>query len=441
MRFVRELDEYPVGAKRRKILIMAILASLITAYEGAMAPVLPLMLRDLHMSLTLYGRIIAGALIFGAIAGLIGGWLSDRYGRVRVLIPMMMLTAFLAFAMALVTNVVEFAIGACVLLFVESVGVAATIPLVRDFSPRMGRAMAMGLWTCGPVGANFVSAGIAALTLPLFHNAWQSQYIIVGCLSLVASIVIALNIADLSPRLRAEVLETERKVIEDASTNAAPASPRMMLLSPLIWAHNLGNGFWLVFYVTVTVFGQTILVHEFHKTPAEASSIMTGFWVLDIIMTIVIGRLSDVLQLRRIFVLVFTVIFGLLVLYFAHLMGHADTTSTQTLVIMGALIGGAMGATYSPWMAMYSENAEDIDPRLQGYAWGMYNSIIRVVITIAVLYAPVVVGRTGSWREWFILSAICVVPFAIAIFFFKGPWTRAQVKNRANSSMPLAAPH
>ena len=47
-----ELDEYPTGAKRRKILTMAVLASLICSYEAAIAPVVPLLLKDMNMSLS-----------------------------------------------------------------------------------------------------------------------------------------------------------------------------------------------------------------------------------------------------------------------------------------------------------------------------------------------------------------------------------------------------
>jgi len=47
--YVRQLDEYPTGSRRRRILAMAVLASLICSYEGVIAPVVPLLLEDLHM--------------------------------------------------------------------------------------------------------------------------------------------------------------------------------------------------------------------------------------------------------------------------------------------------------------------------------------------------------------------------------------------------------
>jgi len=435
MPLVRILDEYPTGGRRKKILAMAILASLICSYEGAIAPVLPLLLKDMKMSLTTYGQIAAAALILSTFAAGIGGWLSDKIGRVRLLVPMMAMTALLAFAMALVTNVTEFAIMRCVLYIVETLAGVSTIALVRDFSPRMGRAQAFGFWTTGPVGANFLAAAIAGATLPLFHNAWQSQFIIIGCVSLVASIVIAFNIADLSPRLRAAVQHTEHKAVEGANT--APPTMRTLLGHGAVWAHCLGISAWLVFFITLTAFGQTSLVHEFKKTPAEASQIMACFWVLNIVTTVLIGRWSDAMQLRRIFSLAFTLIALALGSYYVYLMGHASDTPTLTLMITGALTGGAMGGAYSTWMAMYSENTEDIDPRLQGAAWGLFNASTRILSVGVMIVAPMLVESSGSWHGWFVFSMVCMLVYIVAGFFFKGPWTRAQIKNHIDAAAPL----
>jgi OPA family glycerol-3-phosphate transporter-like MFS transporter len=117
-------------------------------------------------------------------------------------------------------------------------------------------------------------------------------------------------------------------------------------------------------------------------------------------------------------------------------------TSTTTLVITGALIGGALGGAYSPWMAMYSENAEDIDPRLQGMAWGLFNFMVRIVAVAVVILAPMVVEHTGSWRNWIIASGGCVVFFLIAMaFFVKGPWTTRQRLAEAAHSQAAVATH
>lgn len=426
--WTRELDEYPVGAQRRKFLFMAVLASLVCSYEAAIAPAVPLLLPDLDMDLLTYGLITASALVVGALAGMVAGPLSDKLGRVRILIPLMALTAVLAFAMALVETPVHLAIVRCVLALVEGMAITTTAPLVRDYSPRMGRAQAFGFWAWGPVGANFISAGIAALTLPMFDDAWESQFIIIGALSLIASIVIALNIADLSPRLRAEVMATEKVVIDDADEQAE-AKFSTLIANPMVWAHVVGISAFLLLYLTVTGFGQLMISTTFNKSAAESSFIMSMFWVLNLTTLFLVGRWSDTLQLRRIFSFVFSVLSLIVMIYFATLMGD-PSTSTVTLAITGAVLGGVMGAAYSPWMANYSENSEDLDPRLQGLTWGLFYLVVRLVSVGITIIAPIVLESTGSWQTWIIVCTVGVALFLVLSLFYKGPWTRAQLTAR-----------
>jgi MFS family permease len=56
------------------------------------------LLPDLGMTPATYGAISAGSAISGAIAGIIAGRVADKVGRVRLLVPMMLLTSLLFFA-------------------------------------------------------------------------------------------------------------------------------------------------------------------------------------------------------------------------------------------------------------------------------------------------------------------------------------------------------
>ncbi|MCO1653751.1 MFS transporter [Pseudonocardia humida] len=435
MSYVRYLDSYPTGRRRAFLLTMAVLASLITSYEAAIAPVVPLLLDDLQMTLPTYGAISAAAAIAGAVSGILAGRMTDKVGRVKLLVPAMLITALLCFAMTLVTTPGELLVVRCVLSFVDGIAIACTAPLVRDFSPRMGRATAFGFWTWGPVGANFLSAAIAAATLNLFGN-WQSQFVIMGAVSLVVSIVIAANIAELSPALKATIRQTELTAVGKATESR---EPRMadLLRSRCIWAHVLGISSWLVIYITLLVFGQTMLVATFGVTPAEASQIMTAFWILDIVVLIAAGRYSDRLQLRRPFAAVGTalalVVLGVLI----WMTGNPESTSTIGLMITGMLLGGSLALAYAPWMANFSENAEDIDPRLQGTAWGLFAFVTKVIAVVVLLVAPLVVASVG-WSGWLIVSLVCLAAFGIAILFFEGPWRRSQLAGTAAGDAVLA---
>jgi MFS family permease len=420
--YVRQLDEYPEGLRRLWILAMAVLAVLIGSYEAQIAPVVPLLLTDLHIELTTYGSVSAVATVSGALAAVLGGRLTDHLGRVRLLVPLMLLTALCCFAMTLVHSARDLLVARAVLSFVDSMAMASTAPLVRDFSPRLGRAQAFGFWTWGPVGASLLAAGLAAWTLPVFHDSWRSQFVIMGVISMVMSVVIAANIADLSPRLRARIRQTERRVVS-AANPMRRARGRDLLSHPRLWAHAVGISLWLVLYLTLAMYGPTMLVDSFGVSTAKASAIMSAFWVFDLVVLIVVGRISDRLQLRKPFAFGGTIAAVLVAGYLVVLMGRASVSAGH-LMLTGALLGAALAAAYGPWMANYSEDAEDADPRLQGTAWGIFGFLSRTVAVLVLVAVPRTVAAT-SWQTWLSISVVCLLLFVPAVFLFGGRWRGA----------------
>jgi len=93
--------------------------------------------------------------------------------------------------------------------FVEGVILVATPALIRDFSPQVGRATAMGFWAMGPVLGSLVVSAVASLTLPVY-NSWQSQYVICGAIGLVMFLVALFGLRELSPRLRSQLIVSAR---------------------------------------------------------------------------------------------------------------------------------------------------------------------------------------------------------------------------------------
>jgi OPA family glycerol-3-phosphate transporter-like MFS transporter len=435
--YVRELTEYPTGLRRLRILTMAVLAIFIGSYEAEIAPVVPLLLKDLHMTLATYGTVSAVALIAGALASIAGGRLTDHYGRVRLLVPLTLVTGLLCFLMLVVHTPTQLLLVRVLLAIVDGMAVAGTAPLIRDFTPRTGRAQGFGFWTWGPVGANFFVAAIAGATLPLFDDSWRSQFVIMGSLSVVVSVVIVFNIADLSPELRERIRQTEHHELARAD-GSRPVRVRTLLSKPHIWAHVLGISFWLVLYMTLLLYGPTMISQAFSVPAATASSIMAVFWVLNLATLIVVGWISDRLQLRKPICLIGTVATLLISFYLVHLV-FDGTASHATIMITGALLGGAMGTAYGPWMASFSQDAEDVDPRLQGTAWGIYGLVGKVMAIAALLVIPVVVAAHG-WGTWLVVANICMALFIPATVLFHGPWRRTaaqrMVTERAATTVP-----
>ncbi|WP_462413290.1 MFS transporter [Neobacillus sp. Marseille-QA0830] len=428
----QELTAYPIGGRRVWLLFIVILANFIAAYEAQISPVVPMLLDGLKMTLGEYGLISCASVIAAAISAMIFGPIADRHGRVRFLVPSLFLTAVCVFLMSTVDTVMGLLWVRVLLGLVEGVSISTTAGLVRDFSPRMGRALAYGFWTFGPVGSNFFANALAAWTLPIFLT-WESQFIIQGAIALVSSILILFNIRDLSPELRSHVIsnldqvEKVNKVVQHAKKDQNEKAGEMLRV-PRIWALSIGISLFLLTYLTIQSFGTTLLVQAFGYDNAEAASIAQYFWTLNLITLLIAGWISDKLRLRKIISLIGAILSLAYTMYFATLVG-TDISEGQ-LIVATSLLGGFMGIAYGPWMALFSENAEDIKASLQASAWGLWGFIIRVVGIAMVLIVPVVVGGSG-WDAWLWVCAIGGLVYIPLIFTAKGPWFRGSLSEEA----------
>lgn len=439
---VRVLEEYPRGRRRLWLLLMAILANLIAAYEMQISPVLPLLLKDLHMDLGTYGVIQAVTTLVGAASALLAGRWCDRVGRVKVLTPLLFLTGFCCLAMVLVHTATELFLLRLVLTFVESAAIAVTAPLVRDFSPRMGRASSFAFWNYGPVGSAFMASGIAAITLNLFHDSWRSQFIIMGAVSLVLSVLIGATIADLAPGIRARVMLTEERSVRPEPAGTVPAAagpPRShgtygsLLRRRVVWVNMVACYLWVTSFVTFSVYGTVILTSSFGVSAAEASRMMTVMWISELVALPVSGWISDRLQMRKAVMLVGALFAVTSTGFFAYFAGSGG--SPGPLLVASSTLGLGSGIGFCTWLANYSETTEDLEPAAQGRAWGLYGFVARACTITVSLGAPAVIGMGGGWQAWLVIATAMKFCFIPLLFFFKGPWRRPRVR----AAEPVAA--
>ncbi|MDF5752208.1 MFS transporter [Spongiactinospora sp. TRM90649] len=419
--YVRELTTYPTGARRIRLLAIAVLACLVANFETTIATILPLLREDLDMSLSAYGLIAATSVLVGGLSAGVGGVLSDRWGRVVLLVPTLTITAACNFLLAAVDSVAMLFWVRCLMLFIEGAGVTITASLVRDFSPRMGRAQAFGFWTWGAVGASFLASALAGLTLPLFGNAWQSQAILMGVVSLALCAVIAWRIAEPSAALRAAVFTVEDESAAPQPSGTGVARARELFRHGHLWGHVLGNTAWQVLYWTFTLFGQTIMVDSFALDTAQANGVVAIGVVLNALTVVAVGRLSDRTRLRKPFTLAGTLATAAALAYYIALIG--DGPDALHVAIVYTVLFVAMGVAYVPWMANFSEDAEDVRAGLQGTALGMWGLAVRVMIVLMLLVAPQVVGL-GGWAAWLLVALAGQLVFLGAIAGFRGRWRR-----------------
>ena len=147
----RQLDTYPDTGPRVLYLAITVLATITLYYElYVVGSVSTLVLADLHMSFTFFVVILAFGNLIGAFGSLFAG-LADRLGRTNLVVGGLLLTGiFTAFIIPATTSKWPFGIATFVVGLVEGICLVATPALIRDFSPQVGRATAMGFWTSRP---------------------------------------------------------------------------------------------------------------------------------------------------------------------------------------------------------------------------------------------------------------------------------------------------
>src|ERR1700723_1886635 len=206
----RQLYHYPNTLPRLGYLAIVVLTTIMLYYlyyvEGA---VTPLLLPYYHMSFQFFLYLLVVSNAIGAFSAFIGG-LSDKIGRANLTIYGTVVVALVQLlAIPHIHDKWGFAAAYCVIGFVEGVILVSTPALMRDFSPQMGRGVAMGFWALGPTMGALAASLVATHTLSHL-SPWQDQFIISGLVCLGVVIIAFFFLRELSPQLRDQLMVSER---------------------------------------------------------------------------------------------------------------------------------------------------------------------------------------------------------------------------------------
>jgi hypothetical protein len=393
----RQLDHYPSPSARILYLAIVVLTTTTLYYlyyvEGA---VTPLILPYYHMSFQYFLYLLVVSNAVGAFTAFIGG-LSDKIGRANLtIIGTLVIGLIQLVGVPNIHSKFGFALAYVVIGFVEGVILVSTPAMIRDFSPQMGRASAMGFWALGPVVGSLASALIASHTLSHL-GPWQDQFVISGIVCMVVVLVAFVGLRELAPGLRNQLMvsQTERVLVEARALGvdyeAATAHPvRTMLKLDLIVSSVAVAVFLLIYYVSVSVL--TIFwVVVFNRTAADANGINTWYWAADSLTLITVGVVSDRLRVRKPFMLIGAVGTIAMTLVLISQTGHGSTTGYYANVFMVVLLGFFIGVAYTPWMAGYTEAVEAHNPALTATGLAIWGWILRVVVAISFLVLPRVI--------------------------------------------------
>jgi len=413
--FVHEIDQYPNNGKRTAYLALAVLATIVLYYTYfTQTGVTPQILQYYHMSFAFYVGIVVVSNLIGAFASLPASK-TDKLGRSNVVIYGLLLVGLLvAVGVPATTTQWQFAVVISALGLVEGAILVATPALVRDFSPQLGRASAMGFWTVGPVAGSLITSIVATNTLNHFLrtsgvSGWKSQFLISGIASLVVFVVALFFMKDLSSGLRRQLMvsEQDRALVQaralgisDQEVLAATTHPWKQILKWDLVASALGISLFLLVYYAAsaffTIYWATVFKSSngLNLTTSDANYLNIWFWGADAVALIVFGVLSDKLRVRKPLMLVGAV--GSIVMLILFLR-QADYpfTGFGTLITLEVLLAAFISLTYAPWMAAYTEMVEAKNPALVGTGLALWGWTLRVTVGLSFIFLPLVVNAVN----------------------------------------------
>ena len=471
----RQLDHYPAPGTRRVQLGLVVLITVALYYAlYVLGGVTPLVMRELHISFGYLVGMLAMANALGAFASLLAG-LSDRFGRANLVVAGLLLVALLiAFGVPAMHTRLEFAALNVAIGFVEGVILVATPALIRDFSPQVGRATAMGFWTVGPVLGSLMVSAVNSATLPT-HPDWRSQYLFCGVFCLAIWVIAFFTLRELRPALRDQVMvsEGDRALVEARAqaglVETNPRNPWLQMLRVDVVGSALGVSLLLLVYYTTVAFGVIYLVTVFGFSPARANSLLNWSWAANAAALIVAGIWSDRLRVRKPFMLAGGVGSAALILLFMG--GHfGGRPSYAVMAAIGASIAVLMGGGYATWMASFTETVEAHNPALTATGLAVWGWLLRLIVTGSFLALPHVVDTVtplveapptlarfdalraagaaippelagavrdiaraalmapGQWQAWYRVCGLGALAFVALIFVMKGRWSPARAR-------------
>jgi MFS family permease len=396
----RQLDAYPDTRPRMVFLAITVLATIMLYYELYVAgSVSTLILSNLHASFNFFVYLLAFGNLIGAFGALLAG-LTDRLGRANLVVGGLLITAIMtAFVLPSATNKWAYGIEGFAVGLVEGVCLVATPALIRDFSPQLGRATAMGFWTVGPVAGSLIVAVVGSATVPAVvtdDRIWTHQYVICGIAGLVVFLIALVGLRELSPRLRDQLMVSirDRALVEARAkgldVEAALRHPFRQLLKVDIVVSAFAVSVMLLIYYTAVGFSLIYLTTVFGFSVKDGNGLGNWNWGFNVIAVLLVGIISDRFRVRKPFMVLGGVIAAVMVVVYLEQAGHHPGYYTIALMLAGLSLG--LGIAFAPWMASFTETVEARNPALTATGLAIWGWIQRVVVFVSFLIIPAVVS-------------------------------------------------
>jgi MFS transporter, ACS family, D-galactonate transporter len=397
----RQLPHYPESGRRSLYLGITVLATVVLYYElyiaGAVATQI---IAEFGMSFTFFVFVSVVGNLVGAFASLFAG-LADRWGRANLVVGGLLITGLIiAVGLPNASSKGVYMALFAVLSFVEGIVLVATPALIRDFSPQVGRGMAMGFWTLGPVLGSLVVTEVSSHTLDS-HPDWRWQFYVCGIAGLVVFLIALVGLKELSPALRDQLMVSmrDRALIEARAKGldterALKGHWRQMLRFDVIGSAFAISIFLLLYYILVG-FTVVYFATNYGYSPARANSLANWYWITNAIALVVTGVLTDRFRVRKPFMIIGAAVSVLGGILFAISATDPDT-SYYTIAVYFMLSASGGGMAYVAWMASFTETVERHNPAATATGLAIWGWILRLVVTVSLAVFTLLLPATST---------------------------------------------
>ena len=445
--FSRQLHHYPDTGERTFYLAITVLATVVLYYElyiqGAVSTKI---IQEYGFSFTGFVAVLVVGNLVGAFASLAAG-LADRWGRANIVIGGLLLTGLLIeFALPNASSRGTYMLFFALISIVEGAALVATPALTRDFSPQVGRGVAMAFWTMGPVLGSLVVTEVSSHTLSS-HPAWQYQFEVCGIVGLAVWLIALLGLRELSPQLRDQLMVStrDRALVE---ARAAGIDPRQLLrgqwrqmLRLDIAGPALAISVFLLLYYVFVAFLVVFLATVFGYSDARANSLGNWYWIANAVALLVAGVGSDLLRVRKPLMILGAAISLVGVGLFAATTTD-PATGYDTFAAYFILMAAGGGIAFVSWMAAFTETIEGRNPAATATGLAVWGWILRITVTVAFAVLPLVVSATSTLVDQGprVQQIVRTYPVQVRVLQTVAPETlRALAANPADATARAAA--
>ncbi len=341
-------------------------------------PLLVDMSKDFGISIAVAGQIATFTAIPWIAVAVLGGPISDTYGRKPVLMVGMISLAVSAIGMGLSVN---FGMAA---VFRMLMGFAGTVPttaiaIVSDFVPPNQRGRAVGAVTFGSSFGGIIGLPLVALTSDLLS--WRWSFILTGIVTIIVGLAIFLVMPS-PPRRRGVKIDFISRM-------------RPLFKQGIVWDISLVNIFSRTGLMVMMTYVASFLIIKHGYTTGDTAIPLAVISIGLMISSVVGGRLVDSkFRLSYVpFAMVLAAVTGLATYWLNF---------GSWLVIFFALV--FVGAIYIPFMMVLTAFSIIGGEKLKGTAIGM----VPISNQIGFLLGPALGGLALSMGNYEAVGLLCL---------------------------------